>query len=290
MKEDRLRIFSSNVRGLVCNWGAATSFNWDNFDLVAFNEIWGIKDFENLVVNNFEIKSKKLRPTRRGGGSIIFGRNNIECLEIDTPFIEGCIESSGVKVGDVYFLNIYRPPNGDKDLFVESLTRFLNTKRGNKLILGGDFNVNFFSNPDWYTNLCRAFGLETKISDITRVASGTCIDNYLTNIQGDFKVSEVCISDHQAIMAEITFNIKTPKIKHKFTYRQMKETNFALFNHKLYNENLVHGSNIDEKWNNLQNSIHTIINDCFPLKTSSRKYIFTMSQGLQKSRDKKISF
>jgi len=287
MKEDKLRIFCSNVRGLVCNWGAATSFNWDNYDLVAFNEIWGIKDFETLAVNNFEIKTNKQRTNRRGGGTIIFGRDSLECVEIDTPFVEGCIETTGVKIGDVYFLNIYRPPSGDKDQFIELLLEFMNTKRGNKVIIGGDFNVNYLLNSDWYTNLCQEIGLEAKINDITRVVSSTCIDNFLTNIQGRFLVSDVCIADHQAIIADVIIHAKPTKLKSKFSYRQMKDANFALFNHKVYNENLVQGNTIDEKWNSLQNSVHTIINECFPLKTSNRRYIFTMSQGLLKSRDKK---
>ncbi len=71
MREEFLRLFCSNVRGLVCNWDAATSFDWNNYDILAFNEVWNIKDFENLVVENYEIKAKKLRTNSRGGGIII---------------------------------------------------------------------------------------------------------------------------------------------------------------------------------------------------------------------------
>ena len=67
----------------------------------------------------------------------------------------------------------------------------------------------------------------------------------------------------------------------------MKEANYALFNHKLYNEVIVGGNNIEEKWSNLQNTIHDLVEECFPKKSSNRRYVFSMSQGLLKSRDKK---
>ncbi len=67
MRSKSLSLFCSNVRGLVCNWSSATSFSWNEYDLVAFNEIWEIKEFENLIVDNFEIKTKKCRQTTRGG-------------------------------------------------------------------------------------------------------------------------------------------------------------------------------------------------------------------------------
>lgn len=66
----------------------------------------------------------------------------------------------------------------------------------------------------------------------------------------------------------------------------MKEANYIAFNANLYNLEIT-GQNIDEKWDNLQSSIKKIVDDCFPLKTSSHKYLFTMSPSLLKCRDKK---
>jgi len=272
-------------RGLVCNWAAATSFDWQNYDIVAFNEIWGIKEFENLKVNGFEIKTKKLRENRRGGGSLIFCRENLTCTSLDSPFIEGCIETTAVKIGNILFVNVYRPPNGSKSEFVETLKEFLLDQRYEKIIIGGDFNVNLLADQAWYTNLCLEFNLEVKINEITRIASGTCIDNFLTNLKGSFSVSDICISDHQAIIAKLNLKVNR-KVKPKHTFRQMKEQNFVMFNHLLYNLSVT-GNDIESKWTNLQNDIKQIIEVSFPLKTTNKKYIFTMSQGLLKSRDKK---
>jgi len=99
---DNLRLFCSNVRGLVCNWSNATSFDWNDYDIVAFNEIWEIKDYENLRVDNFEVKACKTRNTQRGGGTIIFGRNKIKMKNLNSPFVE---DEKGVKTN----LNNYRP-------------------------------------------------------------------------------------------------------------------------------------------------------------------------------------
>jgi hypothetical protein len=140
---DTLRLFCSNVRGLVCNWSNATSFDWNEFDILAFNEIWDIKDYEKLKINGFEVKSCKIRQNQRGGGTIIFGRNDIKMKILVTPFIEGIIESTGVKeVGTLNFINVYRPPSGDKNLFVENMAQYLDTLRGQKVVIGGDFNLN----------------------------------------------------------------------------------------------------------------------------------------------------
>ena len=288
MRENSLRLFCSNVRGLVCNWDAATSFDWSNFDILAFNEVWSIKEFENLSVNNYEVKSVKLRANRRGGGTIIYGRNDLECVSIETPFKEGCIESTGIKIGDVVFVNVYRPPNGNRVDFSNNLTQFIGSLRSSKLIISGDFNVNYYTDAPWYNDICHGFGLAAKITTTTRVTSGTCIDNILSSIDGQYNVSDISIADHQAVIAEISFDkSQSNSSKQNFFYRQMKEANYALFNHKLYNEVIVGGINIEEKWSNLQNTIHDLVEECFPKKSSNRRYVFSMSQGLLKSRDKK---
>ena len=54
--ERELKILSSNVRGIVHNWEAVTSVDWNEYDLLAFNEIWAVQDFESLKINGFEIK------------------------------------------------------------------------------------------------------------------------------------------------------------------------------------------------------------------------------------------
>ena len=286
MREEFLRLFCSNVRGLVCNWDAATSFDWNDYDIVAFNEIWSIKDYENLKFNNFEVKTMKQRTNSRGGGSIIFGRANDKIDILETPFLEGIIETTGVKFNGVTFINVYRPPSGNKADFLDTLSRYIESINSDKIVVGGDFNINVLAEPQAIENFCLGLGLSLKINSVTRVASSTCIDYYLSNLDGVFEVSEVSIADHLAITAKIVVNASPIKTTQKFMYRQMKEENFAAFNARLYNLEVV-GRSTEDKWEFLQNSVKTIIDDSFPVKTSNKKFLFTMSQGLLKSRDKK---
>ncbi len=95
MREKSLGIFCTNVRGFVCNWNNAKSFNWKDYDIVVFNEIWGIEEFENLSVDGFEVKAKKRRQQSRGGGTILFGEKT---KELNTPFLEGIIKTTSLLI------------------------------------------------------------------------------------------------------------------------------------------------------------------------------------------------
>ena len=281
-----IKLFCSNVRGLVCNWHNACSFDWSPYDILAFNEVWSIKDFENLIVDGYEIKAVKLRQQTRGGGTIIFGKKEIEMVEVKSPFIEGCLETTSIKIGKTLFINVYRPPSGDKDMFVESLSDFVNLQRFNNIIIGGDFNLNMLVENFWINTICNMFQLEKRIVGVTRVESGTCIDNYLSNISGDYLIENMCIADHQAITACFQCDGVVKSHKERFYYREMKERNWIVFNNSIYNLE-PRGQDVETKWNNLLDDIKTIVDGSFPLKESKKKYLFTMSSGLLKSRDKK---
>ena len=285
---ETIRVFTSNVRGLVCNWESATSFNWEDYDLLAFNEVWSIQDFENLSVSGFEIKTIKLRNVNRGGGTIIFGRENLKTSALCTPFIEGVIESTGIAIGNVIFIQVYRPPSGNKDDFVSELTGFLDNLGDKKILIGGDFNLNNLVNNNWINQICENYGLEAKIKIPTRVESGTCIDNYLSNIKGTYSVSNISIADHLAITALIDITSVVYSKKPNFTYREMKEKNWLGFKNDLVNLT-TDGKDIESKWEKFLVDIKDSVEKNFPKRISKHQHTFIMSQGLLKSRDKKNS-
>ena len=79
-----INLLGSNVRGIVNNWDAIVNLDLTTYDIVAFNEIWAIKDFESLQLPNFVISTVKTRVNGRGGGVIIFTKTylknrNSEC-------------------------------------------------------------------------------------------------------------------------------------------------------------------------------------------------------------------
>ena len=63
----------------------------------------------------------------------------------------------------------------------------------------------------------------------------------------------------------------------------------VMFSNKVHNIE-IRGSEVDSKWDNLLEDVKRIVNDSFPLKESRKKYLFTMSAGLQKVRTKKINY
>ena len=107
MKDKELNVFCSNVRGLVNNWSSIKKIKWDDYDIIGFNEIWGIKNYENLRIEGYEIKCQKIRESSRGGGTLIFGKKTLPTKVLNTPFVEGCFESTGVSIGKVIFLKFH---------------------------------------------------------------------------------------------------------------------------------------------------------------------------------------
>ena len=83
---EKLRVIVSNVRGLVCNWDKVTSFNWNEYDIIALNEVWTIQNYEHLKVDGYEVKTMKLRENGRGGGTIIFGKNSIKTTALNRGY------------------------------------------------------------------------------------------------------------------------------------------------------------------------------------------------------------
>ena len=274
------------MRGIVCNWSSIQSLDWNSYDILAFSEVWAVKEFENLQVPGYEIKSIKLRQETRGGGVIIFGKKELKTETIDTPFIEGIIESTGIRVGNINIINVYRPPSGNKNEFIDQFINIMDSLRGGKVVMTGDFNINFRLENNILNNICGLYNLVVRLNGVTRVASESCIDNYITNIEGKYSISNISIADHLAIKAVIKLEsgLKTVKITHQ--YRQMKEYNWLIFKNELHNLT-VEGNNISDKWNDLSLKIKSVVEKSFPMKKSKHIHQFTMSQGLLKSRDKK---
>ena len=74
--------------------------------------------------------------------------------------------------------------------------------------------------------------------------------------------------------------------KQSFTYREFNEINWTKFS-TLLDGLSIRGQEIEEKWSLLLDDIKQIIEDSFPKKTRSKRFTFSMSQGLIKSKNKK---
>ncbi len=285
-QDNFVTILSSNVRGIINNWSLIESINLKEYDFLAFNEIWEIKDFELLQLDGFEIKSIKTRDNTRGGGVIIFGKTNIKHEEVSVPFLEGVFESVAIKIGDLIIVNIYRPPSGSREIFLQEFETILATYGHHNIIVTGDFNINFREQNHEIFNLCEQYGVKIRLNGITRPASGTCLDNFISNMDGVFSITNISVADHLAIKSICKLPYKLSKKKIIYQYRAMKDVNWLLFKNGLHNL-VPEGNNINTKWESVSNQIKNIITESFPLKNSKHEYKFNMSRALMKSRDKK---
>jgi len=286
IKYNNLRVFTSNVRGLVRNWDAIQQIDTSKYDILLFNEIWQIRNFENLSLEGFKLATFKQRETQRGGGTAIYIRDNISFTVLESPFIDGTIETCAIKLQETIFVSLYRPPQGDKENFSEVMTQWIENNASKKTIVTGDFNLNYLGNDKQkLEQIEHTTGLEFKIKSITRLASGTCIDNVLTDIDGKFLVSNICIADHQGIEITAKLHYKQ-KSRELHIYREMKIANWQKFSNEI-GQLEVRGREVEEKWNNLLIDIRYAVELSFPEKISSSKYKFQMSDGLLRSKHKK---
>ncbi len=115
-----------------------------------FNEIWQIRDYENINIEGFKIAKINQRENRKGGGVIIYIRESLKYTNIDSPFMEGVIETAATKINGNIFVSLYRPPSGSKNDFITHLTSWIDSITGSKIYIAGDFNINYLNNEKEY--------------------------------------------------------------------------------------------------------------------------------------------
>ncbi|CAH1961653.1 unnamed protein product [Acanthoscelides obtectus] len=129
-------------------------------------ETWATAEsLNNFVIGNFQLVSSYFRSSYKGGGLVIYCRNDVVAKPIDVSQfsldknIELCaIQFSNGGIRSIIIL-CYRSPSGDMKIFHDNLNRALNfVFRPNiNIILCGDFNV------DSYNGLHPQVGWPTRI-------------------------------------------------------------------------------------------------------------------------------
>nr|CAI5841360.1 unnamed protein product [Callosobruchus analis] len=175
-------------------------------DIVCINEHWLCEhDISVYMLDNYSLISFSCREiTNRGG--------DVNIASIDKHFEYSCAEVVTCHF-KVIIISIYRPPSGDIDIFLESMSQLLDkvykVKRYHYIVCG-DFNLNFAKLNDSTTkllNIFKTYGLESHITAMTRITpvSGTCIDNVFSDFtEGNYfcQVIKADISDHYPLIFE----------------------------------------------------------------------------------------
>ena len=278
-----LKVYAANVRGLVKNIKIINTLQLEDYEILLLSEIWNIKEFENAKINGFEL-SQWYQRDGRGGGVAIYIKEGLKYSKLNGIVNNGIMESVGIQVNGLSIYCVYRPPSGNKGIFLEEMCRLMDSNRGRKVVIGGDFNINNFKPDNILKNWANLYNLKPQILGITRPESGSCLDNFFTNVEGKYWISNTSIADHLSIIAEI--NMDCQRIKKKFVFRVMKESNWLQFGSSL-RELSINGRTTEEKWENLCKNIKETIEKCFPIRKSTIDHKFVMSSGLLKSRDRK---
>lgn len=201
----------------------------DIVDVLVFTEV-DVKEEEALSyqINNFEqiVKTRmaksKNNKLKSGGGIIMYFSDTFVTDRIEYNFQEA--ESLNVKLKHVKrkteytILSIYRPPDRNRDLFLEDLHWWLTnaTKKTDTIIMLGDINICTLKNTSQnsrYINTLYNQQLIPTIRNITREAmkeellTQSCLDHFNVRLKYNYELSSYVIqerpSDHYYIALQL---------------------------------------------------------------------------------------
>ena len=239
-------------------------------------------EIEILHVQNYTVASFFARKQHIHGGSLILCKNYIKYVpKHDLVMLsnEMHCEIAAVEIIQLDFIiiTVYRPPNGDYNIFLDTMTLLLENifNSGKYIILNGDFNINFNCNnakKHNFLDTINSYGFVHTVFENTRL--NTCIDNILINfvdtLNHDINVFNPLLSDHCAVNIGVDISILDKhkyKTKAIFTRPITTKGKFELY-HILLNEMwpfLNSNINADEKHDLFLKTILQYRDIAFPL-------------------------
>lgn len=247
---NKIRILHQNINGLInkSDLLVASLKSLESVqDIICLTEHnMSSCDLFSLNIPNYSVGSVFNRKNRRGGCCILVQNSHkfTPINDIKKYSTEGIIECSGIHLSDhkLYIFCIYRPPKvsaEDFNKFFRTLDSLLNRFcfGKNKVILCGDFNINTLKKSKESTELMQimsSFNLKIGINEPTRMASGTCIDNFMFNIRGcEAGVRELALSDHTAQILTCPVNLSYSLKYWYIQRRDYSKQNMEKFNNCL---------------------------------------------------------
>ena len=177
-------------------------------------------------------------------------------------------------------LNVYRPPNGDVQAFLELLTESLDQlalQENLETYIMGNFIIDITDsqneNSKSLLENLQQFGFSQKINTPTRFGKNnrpSLIDHVYTNSEhiSDASTVSLNISDHDLIYV-VRKKDKMEKIKLSFRGRSYRNYNIEIFQDNLANYNwdiLYDCDDVNQAWSIILNRIESEIESMCPLK------------------------
>lgn len=211
--------------------------------VVAVTETWFQKNYPDSFysINGYNL----FRQDRngRGGGVALYVAEHIRCnvLQLNIDYVSS-VEYllAKIKIGrvSVGVAVVYRPDNLDPGNLniLSDIIICLQSSNIDKLLILGDFNVNLLEHSPssgLLKEILFQHECEQIIAGPTRITKHTesLLDLVITNLDNDqisAEVSDVCFSDHNAILGSIRLHSDKPTITTKYV-RSFKNFNIDLF-------------------------------------------------------------
>lgn len=244
------------------------------------------------------------------GGSSIFVHNQLEANEVEElrdKSAEGHIECSSVvsRPFKMIIICIYRPPQGDLNIFFTTLSDILNTSlnitKNYKLILCGDFNIDLLRDTGTtktFRDLLQSFNLNQTIYQPTRITSNSVslIDNIFINdpIENQSQVINNTLSDHEGQLLKVSVLAEPTHDTISYKRRVFSKAKLQQFKDELIQinwQNVYNSKDVNESYQNFYNKINYFLNLIFPLKTvkqsENQKTKLWITQGIKTSAKNK---
>ena len=252
------------MRSLNANWDIFACSTVITSKVICVQEIWSVKNINLTTIEGFNSPLLRERITTRGGGVGLYVRKGVRYIEIDTPFIEGILETIGIKckINNKWttIMSVYIPP-GKGIIALDILKNWLSVQV--QYIIAGDLNINTKrSTPTsrHFKHLCSEQGLKSTISAVTRHRGNSCIDHILVSKSAGWNYKSTIlkeeIADHYITKLNITTYLEEKTDIKVIEYNNMSKENIIRFRRKMNEENFneLNGT-IDENLDCIINSI-----------------------------------
>lgn len=244
-----LRIAHINVRSLIAGFGEFVDIVLsEGFDIIAVTETWLTPDILNNITSipGFTFYRQD-RGMGRGGGVGVYVSKKLNVQIIDdidiTPsaHLEHIWLKVKLKTKTLVLGNIYRPPSGNLNFFINQLDEILSqlVHTVEDIVCVGDMNVNLLNLNNPLTHMFEAYNLLQLINEPTRITNNSMslLDPIFITSDCEVIKSSVLntdnISDHKLVYCELA--LKLPKKGKKLvTFRDFRNFNYNIFLQELY--------------------------------------------------------
>ena len=233
-------ILTLNIRSLRKNHEDLKSLISDfntKIDILVITETWNTEDF-HFKIEGYKTPYNLNRQNKKGGGISIYVSHEIQSILLsEYTHIDEHIECMCIEANNNILIATYRPPSGNKTIFIEHLSNISNNLLNRKLFIAGDFNISL---PNKEYDQLEELGIKPSCLKFTRITptSRSIIDNIFTNTKIAQSLIIPCsISDHFAVIMESEDSKEKKGKKSRVEIRKINQETIDNLKHDLINKN-----------------------------------------------------